>query len=70
LQNIGLLITAAMRSSNSAGSTNIRRLINAVHVVTCTPIARQRLGKHIPAKRTRSTEGRPLLGNGEVGEPP
>jgi hypothetical protein len=29
-------------------------------------IARQRLGKHIPAKRTRATEGRPLLGNGSV----
>jgi hypothetical protein len=28
------------------------------------PIARQRLGKHIPAKRTRATEGRSLLGNG------
>jgi hypothetical protein len=30
----------------------------------CIPIARQRLGKHIPAKRTHATGGRPLLGNG------
>jgi hypothetical protein len=34
-----------------------------VYNVTCTPIARQRLGKHIPAKRKSATEGRPLLGN-------
>jgi hypothetical protein len=31
----------------------------------CIPIARQRLGKHIPTKRTRATE-RPLLGNGLI----
>jgi hypothetical protein len=37
--------------------------------VACIPIARQRLGKHIPAKRTRAT-GRPLLGNGPVDTPP
>jgi hypothetical protein len=35
-------------------------------IVTCIPIARQRLSKHIPAKRTHVTEGRPLLGNGPV----
>jgi hypothetical protein len=28
-----------------------------LYIVTCIPIARQRLGKHIPAKRTRATEG-------------
>jgi hypothetical protein len=38
-------------------------------IVTCIPIARQRLGKHIPAKRTHATEGRPLLGNGPVNTP-
>jgi hypothetical protein len=32
------------------------------------PNARQRLGKHIPEKRTRAT-GRPLLGNGPVNMP-
>jgi hypothetical protein len=34
--------------------------------VTCIPIAKQRLGKHIPAKRTHATEGHPLLGNRPV----
>jgi hypothetical protein len=33
-------------------------------------IAKQRLGKHIPMKRTRATKGRPLLGNGPVNTPP
>jgi hypothetical protein len=36
------------------------------NIVTCIPIARRRLGKYIPAKRTRATEGRPLLGNEQV----
>jgi hypothetical protein len=35
-------------------------------MVTCIPIARQRLGKHSPAKQTRSTIWRLLLGNGAV----
>jgi hypothetical protein len=39
-------------------------------IVTCIPIARQRNGKHIPAKRMHATEGRPLLGNGLVKTPP
>jgi hypothetical protein len=34
-----------------------------INIVTCIPIDRQQLGKNIPAKRTRETEGRPLLGN-------
>jgi hypothetical protein len=38
-------------------------------IVTCIPIDRQRLGKDIPAKITRLTEGRPLLGNGPVNMP-
>jgi hypothetical protein len=41
-----------------------------VNIVTCIPIARQRLGKHIPSKRTCATEGRPFLGNGQVNTPP
>jgi hypothetical protein len=41
-----------------------------IYTVTCIPIARQRPGKHSPAKRTRATEGRPLLGNGPVNNPP
>jgi hypothetical protein len=39
------------------------------NIVTCISIAKQRLGKHIPAKRTRSKEGCPLLGNGPVNTP-
>jgi hypothetical protein len=39
-------------------------------IVTCITIARQRLCKHIPAKRTNATEGRQLLGNGQVNMPP
>jgi hypothetical protein len=34
--------------------------------VTCIPIARQRLYKHVPAKQMHATEGHPLLGNGPV----
>jgi hypothetical protein len=33
-----------------------------LHIVTCIPIARERLGKNIPAKRTRTAEGHPLFG--------
>jgi hypothetical protein len=40
------------------------------YIVTCIPIARQRLGIHIPKKRTRATEGSPLLGNGPVNTSP
>jgi hypothetical protein len=36
------------------------------YTVTCIPIARQRLGKHIPAKHTGATEGGPLIGNEPV----
>jgi hypothetical protein len=36
-------------------------------IVTCTPIARQRVGKHISAALAYATvEGYPLLGNGPV----
>jgi hypothetical protein len=35
-------------------------------IVMCMPIARQRLGKRIPAKRTHATEGRPLLGTEKI----
>jgi hypothetical protein len=37
-----------------------------MYIVTCIPIARQRLGKHISAKRMSATEGCSLLGNGPV----
>jgi hypothetical protein len=40
-----------------------------MNIVTCISIARQRLGKHIPAKGTRATEGRPLVDNGPVNNP-
>jgi hypothetical protein len=36
----------------------------------CIPIAKQRLDKYISAKRTRATEGRPLLGNGLINMSP
>jgi hypothetical protein len=38
--------------------------------VTCIHTVRQRLSKHIPVKRTRATDGRPLLGNDTVKKPP
>jgi hypothetical protein len=40
-----------------------------LYIVTCIPIARQRLGKHISSKRTRATEGHPLIGTGPVNMP-
>jgi hypothetical protein len=41
-----------------------------VNTVTCILVATQRRGKYSPAKRMRATEGRPLLGNGQVNTPP
>jgi hypothetical protein len=47
------------------------RILKTCHYnVTYVPIARQRLGKHIPAKHMYATEGCPLLGNGPVNMPP
>jgi hypothetical protein len=43
---------------------------NLIGIVTCIPIAKQRLGRYIPAKSTRATEGRSLLSNGPVDTPP
>jgi hypothetical protein len=40
------------------------------NIVMGIPIATQRLGKHIPTKRTRAIEGLPLLGKGPVNTPP
>jgi hypothetical protein len=34
------------------------------------PTATQRLGKHIRVKRKHAAEGRPLLGNEPVNQPP
>jgi hypothetical protein len=45
-------------------------LKDSKHIVTCISIARQRLGKHIPVKRTRATDVRPLLDNDTVNKPP
>jgi hypothetical protein len=45
-------------------------VIGCHYILMCIPIARQRLGKNIPVKRTHATEGRPLLGNGPVHTPP
>jgi hypothetical protein len=44
-----------------------RKLLN---IMTCIPIARQRLVKHIPVKRTYAPEGRSFLGNGLEDMPP
>jgi hypothetical protein len=41
-----------------------------LHIVTCIPIARQRLGKHILATNKHATIGYPLLGNETVKTPP
>jgi hypothetical protein len=41
-----------------------------IKTVTCIPIARQRLNKHIPATRIQAAIGHPLLGNGSVMKPP
>jgi hypothetical protein len=41
-------------------------LYDPYNIVTCIPIARQRLGKHIPATNVHSKIGCPLLGNGVV----
>jgi hypothetical protein len=38
--------------------------------VKCVPIARTRLGKHIPAQKTRATIGLLLQGKGTVNTPP
>jgi hypothetical protein len=39
----------------------------SMNIVTCIPIARQRVDKHIPATCVHATEeGLPLLGNGAV----
>jgi hypothetical protein len=40
-----------------------------MHIVICRPIARQRLGKHVPAEVYRGTVGRLFLGNGAVNAP-
>jgi hypothetical protein len=45
------------------------KLSYILNSVTCRPIAKQRLGKHILAEATR-TIARPLLGNGSVNTPP
>jgi hypothetical protein len=39
-------------------------------IVTCIPIARQRLGKHIQAAHEQAAIGHPLIGNGPVNTPP
>jgi hypothetical protein len=41
-----------------------------IYIVTCIPIARQRVGKHIPATHANAIIGRLLLGNGPVNTHP
>jgi hypothetical protein len=43
--------------------------IICIYIATCIPIAKQRFGKHIPAKITHATEGRLLLDNGAANTP-
>jgi hypothetical protein len=48
---------------------NAMSRITNVHIVTCTciPIAKQRVGKHIPTTHEHVTiEGHPLLDNGQI----
>jgi hypothetical protein len=40
------------------------------YTLTCTPITRQRLSKHIPATHSHATIGYPLVGNGPVNTHP
>jgi hypothetical protein len=40
--------------------------IYGVYILTCIPIAGQRVGKNIPATHAHSTIGRLLLGNGAL----
>jgi hypothetical protein len=46
--------------------TYSNRRLFILHIVTCIPIARQRLGKHIPATQEQATIGYPLLCNRPV----
>jgi hypothetical protein len=39
---------------------------DSLYIVTCLPISRHRLGKHIPATNVHATIGYPMLGNGAV----
>jgi hypothetical protein len=64
----------AVRSSETLVSTyqTTRRHVpaNRNHIMTCIPIARQRLGNTIPGEPTRTRIGRPSLGNESVNSPP
>jgi hypothetical protein len=44
----------------------VSAVVVVYYIVICIPITRQRLGKHIPAKRTHATIGRQLIVNGPV----
>jgi hypothetical protein len=57
------------RSKRSAARFECLDLHNNA-IVTCVPITRQRLGKHIPATNAHVTIGHPLLCNGPVITPP
>jgi hypothetical protein len=54
-----------MGTPNTRGGFN-HPTITGEYILTYRPIARQRLGKHIPRDPTRSTTGRLLLDNGSV----
>jgi hypothetical protein len=45
------------------------RLLHNKNNLTYMTIVKQRLGKQIPAKSTRATEERQLLGNGQINTP-
>jgi hypothetical protein len=65
-----LVATAFLQSFIHSSHHHPTLRVYNLNTVMCIPIARQRLGKHIHAKRTPATEGRPLLGNVQVNTPP
>jgi hypothetical protein len=61
------VLAATDKELHDGAKSSINKYEN--NTVTCIPFARQRLGKHIPAKGTHATIRRPLLGNGQVNAP-
>jgi hypothetical protein len=53
-------------------TSNITKYSNSItmNIVMCISIARQQVGKQIPATHAHVTIGHPLLGNGPVNMPP
>jgi hypothetical protein len=63
---ISIKILHAFSISRISATFLIHLILPELTIVACIPIARQRVGKHIPATHLPATIGRPLLGNGQV----